>query len=226
MSALQHAKTESYKQIDDIEFKTLDINPILKTRIIQEAFMLFDINGNGVIEHNEVKVLLKSLQEDVDDKKIAEFIKSIDKDLNQEVSLEEFTDMMMKFEFNNVMAMNRHVASIFDSYDKDEDGFISIKDIEDAGKDLETDLLTPDEMELLIKFSKNMASKKGIEGNSSNKLISKEEFTNFLLNVEFLYEVPDEDIYVMPKAKQSKLQSNSNIFSVSDKSFSASNIEN
>jgi centrin-3 len=214
----------SYKELDDIEFKTLDINPVLKTRIIQEAFHLFDINENGVIEQNEFKTLLKSLHEGVDEKKLAEFIKSIDKDLNQVVSLEEFTEMMMKSEFTNVMSLDQHVTSIFEAYDKDEDGFISLEDIENAGKDLETDLLTTDEMQLMFKFAKNMAVQKGITGNRSSELISKEEFVNFLLNVEFLYEVPEENINRKMTKKNTIAMSSSNLFTVSDKELN--NISN
>jgi centrin-3 len=202
-------------QLNDIEFKTLDINPILKTRIIQEAFQLFDINENGVIEQNEIKVLLKGLNEGIDEKKIQEFIKAIDKDLNQEVSLEEFTDMMMGKEFTNVISMERHIQSIFDAYDKDEDGFISLDDIENAGKDLETDILAPDEMQLLIKFAKNMALQKNITSNvHSTNTISKEEFINLLLNVDFLYEVPEEVVYANNNKGNMAQGSTSNLISL------------
>lgn len=181
--------------LNDFEFKTLDINPIVKTSIIYDAFDVFDIDNNGVVDLEEFKKLIKSLDETADDKKIIEFMKTIDKDMNQEINIDEFHDMMMKYQFSNNMLISKHLQNIFDSYDRDGDGYISVKDMEDAGTEYDdkTQLLNSEDISLLMKFSKSLARESNLREHE-NEGISKDEFMNLLLSIDFVQEVKKEEL--------------------------------
>jgi Ca2+-binding EF-hand superfamily protein len=181
--------------LNDFEFKTLDINPLIKTSIIYDAFDVFDIDNNGVVDLEEFKKLIKSLDETADDKKITDFMRTVDKDLNQEINIDEFHDMMMKYQFSNNLLITKHLQNIFDSYDRDGDGFISIKDLEDAGTEYDdkTQLLNSEDISLLMKFSKSLARQSNLREHESEG-ISKDEFMNLLLSIDFLQEIKKEDI--------------------------------
>lgn len=181
--------------LNDFEFKTLDINPIVKTSIIYDAFDVFDIDNNGVVDLEEFKKLIKSLDETADDKKIMEFMKTIDKDMNQEINIDEFHDMMMKYQFSNNMLITKHLQNIFDSYDRDGDGYISVKDMEDAGTEYDdkTQLLNSEDISLLMKFSKSLARENNLREHE-NEGISKDEFMNLLLSIDFLQEIKKEEL--------------------------------
>jgi Ca2+-binding EF-hand superfamily protein len=181
--------------LNDFEFKSLDINPIIKTSIIYDAFDVFDIDNNGVVDIEEFKKLIKSLDETADDKKILDYMKVVDKDLNQEINIDEFHDMMMKYQFSNNVLITKHLQSIFDSYDRDGDGYISTKDIEDAGTEYDdkTQLLNSEDISLLMKFSKSLARDSNIREHD-NEGISRDEFMNLLLSIDFLQEIKKEQL--------------------------------
>jgi Ca2+-binding EF-hand superfamily protein len=183
------------EDIDDFEFKTLDINPLIKKAIIYDAFDVFDKNKDGVVDFEEFKKLLKSLDETIDDKKILELMKAVDKDLNQEINIDEFYDMMIRDQFSNNLIISKHLQNIFEFYDRDGDGYISSKDIEDAGMEYDdkTQLLNTDDISLLLKFAKLFASESELREHDKEGM-SKDEFLNLLLRIDFLHEVKKEHV--------------------------------
>lgn len=75
----------------------------------------------------------------------------------QEINIDEFHDIIIQF--SNNMLISKHLQNIFDSYDKDRDGYIPIKDIEDAATEYDdkTQLLNSENISILMKFSKSHA---------------------------------------------------------------------
>ena len=60
-----------------------------------EAFKVFDRDGNGLISHAELKMVMKQIGEKYDDDQIAEIIKAGDKDNDGFLNYDEFIRMMI-----------------------------------------------------------------------------------------------------------------------------------
>ena len=61
---------------------------------LKEAFKAFDKNGDGKISHSELKIVMHSLGNDMDDSDIDQMIQAADQDGDHEISFEEFKAMM------------------------------------------------------------------------------------------------------------------------------------
>eukprot|EP00800_Vazella_pourtalesii_P010521 TRINITY_DN2586_c0_g1_i1.p1 TRINITY_DN2586_c0_g1~~TRINITY_DN2586_c0_g1_i1.p1 ORF type:complete len:161 (-),score=57.28 TRINITY_DN2586_c0_g1_i1:123-605(-) len=59
-----------------------------------EAFKTFDKNGDGKISHSELKIVMKSMGNNMDDSEITQMIEAADLDGDKEISFEEFKAMM------------------------------------------------------------------------------------------------------------------------------------
>jgi Ca2+-binding EF-hand superfamily protein len=178
---------------NDVEFKNLDVSPLIKNYMIREAFNMFDENESGDIDRKEFKKLILTLGLEINDKKIYELMREIDKDGSGTIDIEEFAKMMNKYQFSKDSPIGEHLESTFNLYDKDGDGYISSKDIQKVGEELDGIAFGGEEADLLISLCKHFSKSKDIKQND-NPNISKEEFINMLLCVNFLEELKKEDI--------------------------------
>lgn len=61
---------------------------------MRQAFRVFDIDGNGVIDENELKVTMFNLGEDLSDCEVKQMIKLADRNGDGKIDYEEFIAMM------------------------------------------------------------------------------------------------------------------------------------
>ena len=63
---------------------------------LQEAFAVFDRNGDGTISAKELTFIMANLGEKLDEDEIKHMMKIVDVDGDGEISYEEFAGMMTK----------------------------------------------------------------------------------------------------------------------------------
>ena len=94
----------------------------------KEAFNLFDKDGNGFINTNELASVLRSLGQNNTEAELQEMISEIDSDDNGSIDFPEFLTMMArKMKENNNIKDEIH--EIFKVFDKEGNGFISVAEL-------------------------------------------------------------------------------------------------
>lgn len=175
---------------DDLSYLEIDVAKIVKDYMIKEAFNTFDDDKSGDIDYKEFRKAITTLGLELDDKKIMEMMRELDKDGSGTIEFEEFKNMMSKYQFSKDSPIPQHLESAFNLYDKDSDGFISVKDIQKVWED-ENGVSNLEDAELIVSMCKHFAKSKNIKHNDKPG-ISKEEFINFLLCINFIEEIkPD-----------------------------------
>lgn len=175
---------------DDLEYKEVDLTPLMKNFMIKEAFNMFDDDGSGDIDKREFKKLITTLGLEMDDKKIFELMKEMDKDGSGSIDIEEFTNMMNKYQFSRDSPIAQHLENAFNLYDKDGDGYISAKDLQKVGEELDG-VFPAEDADLLLSLCKYFSKNNNVKQNDTGN-ISKEEFINMLLSVNFIEEIKSE----------------------------------
>jgi len=103
--------------IDYTEFlaATLDQEYYLDEAVCWRAFKTFDLDGNGVIDQEELRAMLKtdSVQDAVDNKVIAELLQNADTNGDGEIDFQEFLELM------------RSATQTVADSSADDDGFMS-----------------------------------------------------------------------------------------------------
>ena len=180
---------------DDTMTKELELNDHIKNVIIKEAFRMFDTDKSGEIDKKEFRKLVQSLGLEMNINKIDDLMKKVDKDGSGNIDIDEFTAMMMTFQFNSEQSILGHLAATFTLYDKDDDGIISEEDLLKVSMELE-EMVTPDEVLLLIDLAHSLMTEKAVKGGTIKDRkfgIDKDEFINMLLKIHFLKEKTSED---------------------------------
>jgi len=97
-SILDKVDTNKNGMVDYTEFIVANINTneALSRDKLQAAFNLFDIDGNGQITMDEIKRVF-SANDQADENMWAEIIREVDEDGDNQISFEEFKNMMLKF---------------------------------------------------------------------------------------------------------------------------------
>lgn len=183
-------KSKTISLNDDKEFLEVDLNPLIKNYMIKEAFKMFDENDSGDIDKKEFKKLILTLGLEMDDKKINEMMREIDKDGSGTIDIEEFTKMMTRYQFSKDSPISQHLENAFNLYDKDGDGYISAKDIQKVGEEMDG-VFAQEEADLLVSLCKHFAKNSNVKQNERGN-ISKEEFINMLLSVNFIEELKND----------------------------------
>jgi Ca2+-binding EF-hand superfamily protein len=185
-------KSQNKLVSDDVNFKNFQLNPLVKSSMIREAFRLFDTDNSGEIDPYEFEKLVKSLGIELDKQKIKELYKEIDKNRSNTIDLEEFTEMMLKFQFSNDVPLELHIENTFNNYDYNCDGFIDKEDLMKVSKELGEIVLVED-MEMLITIMKQFAIEDKVGDNTQMDKVSKEEFKHALNRLSFIEEVNKEE---------------------------------
>ena len=101
---LQNAK-DMIKEVDTDENETIELGEFIEMMEkkskqdkgkdeLLEAFKTFDKNGDGKISHSELKIVMKNMGSNMDDAEIAMMITAADLDGDNQISFEEFKQMM------------------------------------------------------------------------------------------------------------------------------------
>ena len=137
----------------------------------KEAFNLFDKDGNGFINTNELDSVLRSLGQNPTEVELQEMISEIDSDGNGSVDFPEFLTMMAnKMKENN---NKDEIHEIFKVFDKEGNGFISVAELSHVMTNLGEEL-TEDEVKEMIKEA-------DVDGDGQ---VSYEDFKKFYLSFE------------------------------------------
>ena len=172
---------------EDMDFKDLDINPLIRDFMIREAFNMFDEDHSGEIDKREFSKLITSLGLELNEKRINELMKEMDKDGSGTIDFEEFSSMMSNFQFGKESQIQQHLESAFNDYDKDMDSMILPEDFKKVSEELDTIPISKEDAEMFITFCKHFGKEKGIPSLNENA-VSKEEFINALVQLNFLIE--------------------------------------
>jgi calmodulin len=116
----------------------------------QEAFALFDKDGNGHIEAKELAAVLTALGQSPSEEDIAKMIAEVDADANGSLEFPEFLQMMSSR--MNVKNNDEEIQEAFKVFDLDGSGFITATTLGKAMKSL-NEKFEPAELDQLIKIT-------------------------------------------------------------------------
>ncbi|XP_073393613.1 polcalcin Cup a 4 isoform X2 [Physcomitrium patens] len=106
---------------------------------LEEAFKLFDLNGDGKISKAELGTVLRSIGDEMSDADLEQMIRDADTDGDGEVDLQEFINLNsdsvhigkitlgvdLGGELPTSSSLTEALQSAFNVFDSDKDGFIS-----------------------------------------------------------------------------------------------------
>ena len=116
----------------------------------QEAFALFDKDGNGHIEAKELAAVLTALGQSPSEEDIAKMIAEVDADANGSLEFPEFLQMMSSR--MNVKNNDEEIQEAFKVFDLDGSGIITATTLGKAMKSL-NEKFEPAELDQLIKIT-------------------------------------------------------------------------
>eukprot|EP00949_MAST-11_sp_MAST-11-sp1_P001770 g1770.t1 len=93
----------------------------------KEAFRLFDKDGGGSIDVDELKEAMEALGQSPDDEELQSMVDEVDEDGSGEIEFEEFLVLMTK----QIEATDeiRSLEEAFDEWDDDHDGRLSVEQL-------------------------------------------------------------------------------------------------
>eukprot|EP00842_Homolaphlyctis_polyrhiza_P001481 jgi/Hompol1/2333/HPOL_002175-RA len=98
-----------------------------------EAFCIFDLDGSGTIDVDELGEVMKSLGLEVSEKEILKMMQQIDDDCSGEISITEFVQLMATVRTRGgIIETEADIREAFGLVDADGDGFIGAQDLVQA----------------------------------------------------------------------------------------------
>ncbi|XP_020104890.1 calmodulin-like protein 8 [Ananas comosus] len=126
------------------------MDPLTQEQIseFQEAFLLFDKDGNGCITLEELATVIRSLGQNPTEEELHGMIREVDVNGNGSIEFGEFLYLMAKKmkETND----EEELKEAFKVFDKDQNGFISASELSNVMINL-GEKLTDEEVEQMIK---------------------------------------------------------------------------
>ncbi|KAI4301915.1 hypothetical protein L6164_035151 [Bauhinia variegata] len=114
----------------------------------QEAFCLFDKDGDGCITMEELGIAIRALGEIPTQQELEFMIKEVDTDGNGTIEFGEFLNLMVrKMKENEAEEQLREAFKVFD---KDQDGYISPNELRHVMRTIE-DKFTDEEVEQMMR---------------------------------------------------------------------------
>ncbi|KAM5561538.1 calmodulin-like protein 8 [Rosa sericea] len=134
----------------------------------QEAFCLFDKDGDGCITIEELATAIKSVDQNPTAEELQNMISEVDIDGNGTIEFGEFLNVMVtKMKENDA---DEELKEAFKVFDKDQDGYISPKELRNVMINL-GERLTDEEVEQMIREA-------DLDGDG---LVNYEEFVRMML---------------------------------------------
>ncbi|XVF57242.1 hypothetical protein PTKIN_Ptkin06aG0189000 [Pterospermum kingtungense] len=114
----------------------------------QEAFCLFDKDGDGCITMEELAAAIKSLDQNPTEEELQNMINEVDTDGNGTIKFGEFLNLMTR-KMKEAEA-EEELKEAFKVFDKDQDGYISPHELRQVMMNI-GEKLTDEELEQMIK---------------------------------------------------------------------------
>ncbi|XP_042464040.1 calmodulin-like [Zingiber officinale] len=115
----------------------------------QEAFCLFDRDGDGRITLEELGAVIKSLGQSPSEEELREMIQEIDADGNGTIEFGEFLNLMAK-KAKETTNVEEELKEAFKVFDRDQNGFISASELRNVMISL-GETLSDEEVEQMIR---------------------------------------------------------------------------
>ncbi|KAH7543239.1 calmodulin-like protein 11 [Ziziphus jujuba] len=136
----------------------------------QEAFCLFDRDGDGCITIDELATAIKSLDQNPTEEELKNMISEVDADGNGTIEFGEFLNLMARKMKEN--EAEEELKEAFRVFDKDQDGYISPNELRHVMINL-GERLTDEEVDQMIREA-------DLDGDG---LVNYEEFVRMMLAV-------------------------------------------
>jgi len=123
---------------------------------LKKSFSLFDRNGDGSIETEELDLVMKSLGYQMSKNEVEEMINFADKDGNHKVEFDEFVSVMKNQEIfskqqSHKLFMNDEIMhTTFKVFDRSNSGFISRYDLKRVMLDIVGEKVSDAEVDLMM----------------------------------------------------------------------------
>jgi len=91
---------------------------------LRTAFNLFDKDGKGTIGKNDLKKLLKDMKVELTDEELKDILNDVDEDGSGQIEFKEFKAFMTR-----EMSEAQRLKEIFELFDSDGDGYITIPEL-------------------------------------------------------------------------------------------------
>ncbi|OMO55375.1 Calcium-binding EF-hand [Corchorus capsularis] len=114
----------------------------------QEAFCLFDKDGDGCITMEELAIAIKSLDENPTEEELRNMINEVDIDGNGTIEFGEFLNLMAR-KLKEAEA-EEELKEAFRVFDKDQDGYISPNELRQVMINI-GEKLTEEELDMMIR---------------------------------------------------------------------------
>ncbi|URE21501.1 hypothetical protein MUK42_10586 [Musa troglodytarum] len=120
----------------------------------QEAFCLFDKDGDGCITLEELGTVIKSLGQNPSEEELQEMIREVDSDGNGTIEFAEFLNLMSrKVKETNV---EEELKEAFKVFDKDQNGYISASEVASQDASVSPSARPPDLFLFLLAQLRNV----------------------------------------------------------------------
>ncbi len=132
------------------EVKEYDI-PLEEIEEYKAAFQMFDEDGSGTISTKEFIKALKSLGQNVTKEEAENLMKELDVDGSGEISFDEFISYMKKIRVQEEINEEDVVIRAFQTFDKDNDGVVSLEEFRNILCNLGQDRFSIEECDEVFK---------------------------------------------------------------------------
>lgn len=116
----------------------------------KEAFKLFDRDGDGTVDVDELGTVMKSLGQEPTEQEIRDMISEVDNDGSGSIEFPEFLQLMAKK--MNDTDTEQEIKDAFKVFDEHARGYITVDELKDIMSTL-GEKLTDEETEEMIKYS-------------------------------------------------------------------------
>ncbi|KAL7313242.1 hypothetical protein PS15m_007010 [Mucor circinelloides] len=114
----------------------------------RESFALFDKNGDGAIDAEELGQVMRSLNQEPTDEELKDMINDVDSDNNGRIDFNEFLTIMSRMKGTD--ETENDLVEAFKVFDKDQDGSITQDELRSVMANL-GQKLTSQELDEMIK---------------------------------------------------------------------------
>ncbi|XP_072976911.1 calmodulin-1 [Typha angustifolia] len=128
----------------------MDTHSLNKDQVseFQQAFLLFDKDGDGCITVEELGTVIRSLGQNPSEEELQDMMREVDADGNGTIEFAEFLNLMAK-KVKEADA-EEELKEAFKVFDKDQNGFISASELRNVMINL-GEKLTDEEVEQMIR---------------------------------------------------------------------------